>query len=296
MYHDYERTLVSAINKNDYCKISNLLARNELHPNDIKKAFLYGIERNKNVQYQIMNNYDMSSVYNKALLLCVEYDRKHVAQILINKGAEFRFNDDQCILYAAELGKLETLKVLLNHTQTSGYHYAYNMIDQELLNRILIAASLSGQLNVIKYILKEGADIHADNDKALEFAKRSGNAELFKYLIDMGGGNEQLILNAAMDGDLETLEMMIDPIRDVFSNKIRDKNLLNNILKFACIADKLNIVKYILSQGADIDTVYDGIYVQFEVSFEISDFIVDNYYYFHKKKVNRRFNMDFNYF
>ncbi len=47
----------------------------------------------------------------------------------------------------------------------------------------LILASAEGHLEVVKYLVSEGADIHAENDCAARWASRKGHLEVVKYLV-----------------------------------------------------------------------------------------------------------------
>ncbi len=49
-------------------------------------------------------------------------------------------------------------------------------------SKILIAASEDGNLDVVKYLVSQGADIHADKDWALGLAAENGHLAIVKYL------------------------------------------------------------------------------------------------------------------
>jgi len=46
----------------------------------------------------------------------------------------------------------------------------------------LISAAESGHLDVVKYLVEKGADVHADDDGALRWAAESGHLDVVKYL------------------------------------------------------------------------------------------------------------------
>jgi len=50
------------------------------------------------------------------------------------------------------------------------------------LNKILIELSALGQLSVIKEAIRQGANIHAKNDFALEWAAKYGCLDIINYL------------------------------------------------------------------------------------------------------------------
>ena len=51
----------------------------------------------------------------------------------------------------------------------------------------------NGHLEVVKYLVENGADIHANNDHALRWSARFGHLEVVKYLIEKGGQNARAV-------------------------------------------------------------------------------------------------------
>lgn len=73
---------------------------------------------------------------------------------------------------AAELGSLEDVK---------RYHASGMNIHAEN-EYMLRAASLNGNFNVVKYLVKQGADISSNDNAAIREAHRSGYKEIARYL------------------------------------------------------------------------------------------------------------------
>ena len=46
----------------------------------------------------------------------------------------------------------------------------------------LIWASQKGHLEIVKYLVSLGANIHANNDEALRWASNNGHYEIVKYI------------------------------------------------------------------------------------------------------------------
>jgi ankyrin repeat protein len=44
----------------------------------------------------------------------------------------------------------------------------------------------TGNLEIVKYLVESGADILADNNRAVRWAVRSGYLEVVKYLVESG--------------------------------------------------------------------------------------------------------------
>ena len=77
----------------------------------------------------------------------------------------------------------------------------------------LINASCNGDLEIIKYLVSLGADIHADNDSAIAYTSRNGHLEVVKYLISVGEDihveNNYAITYASENGHLEVIKNLV---------------------------------------------------------------------------------------
>lgn len=83
----------------------------------------------------------------------------------------------------------------------------------------LITAAATGSLDVAEALLKEGVDVHFDNDMPLRTAALMGNAEMVKFLVDKGAnvqasGNEAL-LYAARRQDDTTVALLLSKGADI---------------------------------------------------------------------------------
>ena len=54
------------------------------------------------------------------------------------------------------------------------------------LEEQLIEASCNGDLNRVKQLVEQGADIHACNNGALYWASMKGHLDVIKYLVEAG--------------------------------------------------------------------------------------------------------------
>lgn len=55
----------------------------------------------------------------------------------------------------------------------------YEVMNKE---KVLNWASENGYIEIVKLLLNEGADVHADNDTALRWASENGHSEVVKVL------------------------------------------------------------------------------------------------------------------
>ena len=67
-------------------------------------------------------------------------------------------------------------------------------------------------LNVVKYLVEHGADIHAYNDMALQSASISGHIEIVRYLIDHGANINVIVTDEPAESVLQNKYLHSDDI------------------------------------------------------------------------------------
>jgi ankyrin repeat protein len=83
------------------------------------------------------------------------------------------FHDD--FIKASEKNKIETLKRLLKHG-----------VDIHKDAELLIDSAWRGELELIKFLASQGADLRAKNDMALTNASYGGALDVVRYLVEKG--------------------------------------------------------------------------------------------------------------
>ena len=113
-----------------------------------------------------------------------------------------KMTNEEKLIEAAEEGDLQEVKQL---TQHGADIHAENDYALQL-------AARNGHLEVVKYLIQSGAEIHAGNDAALRWAARNGHLEVIKYLIrsgaDIHAGNDAAFRWASENGHLEVVEYL----------------------------------------------------------------------------------------
>jgi ankyrin repeat protein len=163
----------------------------------------------------------------------------------------------------------------------SRHDYAHIIRTLEIPNipQVLYIAAVNGSLNVIKYIVSIGADIHVQDDYAVRWASAHGHLDVVKYLVSVGSDihahceyafrlasaqgyldvvkylvslgvdiraqDSYAIRYASMNGHLEVVKYLVPAV----VNNPHDKN---NAVINAAYGGHLEVVRYLVSQGADI--------------------------------------------
>ena len=144
------------------------------------------------------------------------------------------------LLYtAAGEGELEIIKYLVS--KGLDIHYENNYAFQE--------ASEKGHLEIVKYLLEHGADIHADDDYALIFASVCGHLEVVKYLVEhranIHANDDDSVISASGSGHLEIVKYLLDHGANIHATREKP-------LRDAITYGKFEVVQYLIDQGANI--------------------------------------------
>ena len=82
-----------------------------------------------------------------------------------------------------------------------------------LINQRFIKAAQNNQIDELKNLLEQGADIHADDDNALRFAACYGYLEIVKLLVAQGANihadHDEALRIAAYNGHLEVVKFLV---------------------------------------------------------------------------------------
>ena len=111
-----------------------------------------------------------------------------------------------------------------------------------------------GHLEVVKYLIEKGADVHTKNDSALRTSAEKGHLEVVKYLIEKGADihavNDSALHFSVLYGHLEVVKYLIEAGADVHANH-------DLALRWSANSEHLEIVKYLIEKGANIDLIKD---------------------------------------
>jgi len=122
------------------------------------------------------------------------------------------------LMDAAKAGDLEQVKLLISETGDIKYALEW--------------AANNGHLEVVKYLVLNGADIHARNNGAIEWAAYNGHLEIVKYLVLEGANirTSYALDNAVIRGNIEVVKFLVPEganIRPSIFNKYIKKDIVD---------------------------------------------------------------------
>ncbi len=132
------------------------------------------------------------------------------------------------------------------------YEFIYNIKNP---NTGLLEVVKLGSLSLVKYFLKQGADLHAMNEFVLRSAAMNGYLDVVKYLVEQGAdfhaNDEEALRWAAWYGHLDVVKYLVEQGADL--------HMVDEwALRFAAKGGHLDIVKYLVEQGADPQVILNN--------------------------------------
>ncbi|KAJ3765792.1 ankyrin repeat-containing domain protein, partial [Lentinula raphanica] len=275
-----------------------LLQCNAIKPqeHDLNTAFILAAqEGHKNIVELLKNNVNVNAQneeFETALEKAVVRNHKDIVELLLEQGATIDIQKSQFHMLlgqAANFGHIKFIEIALNHIdnidttvienlKSYAFRAAFNghedVIEvllghimqhapanahQELFGITLNIAAQTNQNNIIKLLLKYGADLKSEEEntqKALLQAAMFGYEDTVELLllnnanVNAQGDDLETALQAAAYGKHKAIiSLLLDHGADVNANKGYDGTALH----IAAFCNNQDIIKLLIDHGADIN-------------------------------------------
>ena len=127
-------------------------------------------------------------------------------------------------------------------------------MNQEELNQKLIEHAKEGKLDLVKFLVEKGTDIHVQDVYSLKYASCFGYLELVQYLVEQGADihteNNCALRWATENNHLDVVKYLVEKGADIH---VLDDYPLN----YASSQGNLEMVKFLVEKGANIYTDND---------------------------------------
>jgi len=121
-----------------------------------------------------------------------------VVECLITNGIDIQYDDNFLLRNAAFYGSLNIVEYLINNGAENEF--------------VLCTASERGHLDIVKYLISHNADIHVNNDRAFRYALLYNQLEVVKYLVANGANvnadKDFTLIWASMNSHLDVVEYL----------------------------------------------------------------------------------------
>lgn len=172
-------------------------------------------------------------------------------------------NINELLLNISIQNNIEIIKLLIINGADINFNDDY----------ILKKASLNGSFEIVELLIENGANIHAENEKALILASRYRRTKILKLLIDNGSNihidNDYPLRYASKDGYIEIVEILIINGANIHSED-------DQALKWAANNNRLDVVKLLINYGSNINDGSFLIVPSMKGYFEIVKILIEN--------------------
>ena len=121
---------------------------------------------------------------------------------------------------------------------------------------ILRKISSEGCIDIVKFLVENGANIHSQDDYALRKSSERGYIEVVKFLVENGANihaeNEEALICASENGHIDVVKFLVKNGANI--HEIDDLALLSSIWK-----GNIEVVKFLVENGANIHTWDDEV-------------------------------------
>ncbi len=188
--------------ENHHINIAKLLLDvgvNIVYNDIIYRASIYG---HLDILEHILNLGVPVKKFEPAVMKSIENRHLHIIKFLADIGVDFEEKSHEMLCIASENGDYDTTKYILDNYPKCSCDFP------------LRCASDMGHLHIVKLLIDNGANIHSNDDAALQYAARGGHLDVVKFLVENGANihaNSDYAFRTACDsGYISMIEYLVD--------------------------------------------------------------------------------------
>ena len=193
-------------------------------------------------QYKLLTKTkeDKDCPYKHSELLknAVKEEEIDLVKYALNNGAIVNQYNNAPLQQAAARGNLDIMKLLIERGADPTNYILQHSCNSE----------------TVKFLIKQGADIHQNNGAALTIAAANGKLNVVQYLIENGINvkteGKYALLMAISKKHLDVVKYLLEKEAPIHRNG-------GGVLGAASSEGNLEVIKYLLENGADIHTEND---------------------------------------
>lgn len=249
---------------------------------------------------------------------CRELSNPETFKYLIKKGADIHSHNEKVLIWSAKNNYLDILKLVfadgknlmaVECTKKTSKHIPLFFKPHKIItvqNLALALSSSKGYLDIMSCLIKQGADIHFNNDCILKRSCSKGRLNMVKYLFEITNFSQttknRSLNKAIYDNHISIVKFLVengayinssqesflfevgrkghtDIFKFLFEEQKYDINNNNLSLLMITCAKKghFDMVKYLVEKGVDIHTHKDAAisYSSMHKHTQIVDYLID---------------------
>ena len=253
--------------------VQKFLRENKISPPELEDTLKYSAEKGhlEIVKY-LVDEHQGSVTKDLALVLSAENGHLEVVKYLVEEcNADIHSDEGYILAKSARNGHLRVVEYLVSKGASDdslesaltwsglseNLHSVKYLVQCTNIDKVValkICAEL-GILELVKYLVEEGVDIHANDEDALWSSVSEGHLEVIKYLVAKGADvhhdNETPLRCAAHFGNLDVVKYLVEEHNANIHAKY------DSALRKSAKRGHLSVVKYLVEHDANIHAKYD---------------------------------------
>lgn len=179
---------------------------------------------------------------NSGLIEAIENNHVDIVELLIEKGADIHLYDKRHFYLVCKMGYFSILKIMIKSDNNNNFNY--NHIDEGMVN-----ALKNNHQEIVKFFIDKGFEINTASDELLSALYNLNDLEFIKSLIKNDANlhwySKKHLFYACMSGKIEIVNYLFDC--GVSLNRNNDELLMR-----VCACGYLDIVKLLIAKGANV--------------------------------------------
>lgn len=174
--------------------------------------------------------------------ICGTYADPELVSLLLESGINLKKYGGDALRNAASNGKTEIVQKLLDYGVPIDDYPKNNTTGSTALTW----SCIHGHKDVVSLLLKNGADIHVNNDYPIHMASHHDKLEIVKLLLETGANvnNSQALYWASFHGNVDIVKLLLENGADV--------DVDPDPLFAACLHNRTEVIKLLIKNGADV--------------------------------------------
>ncbi len=145
---------------------------------------------------------------------------------------------------------IESIEYMIKEDKIKGLKFMIERLNKYHKRKILQLSITEGNLPLLKHLMNQKIDIHANNNEALRLSALAGHFQIVQYLVEEGRAdvhakNDEALRLSASEGHLEIVIFLVEQGANV---RARD----DHALRLSAMKGHLLVVQHLVEEGARV--------------------------------------------
>lgn len=145
---------------------------------------------------------------------------------------------------------IENIEYMIQKDKAKGLKFMIERLNKHHKRKILQLSITEGNLSLLKHLMEEKIDVHANDNEALRLSALGGHFQMVQYLVEEGRAdvhakNDEALRLSASEGHLEIVIFLVEKGANVQAND-------DHALRLSAMKGRLPVVQHLVKKGANV--------------------------------------------